>query len=148
LKKHTPVYLPRLRKYGTVVGRSKPGTWDIAIGSLVVQCVESELKVVSPSAKQPKEVLVEGKAKRRASPTNRSAASRLDLHGMRVEEAMKEVERAIDRAILADVDRLEIVHGVGTGRIREALHQYLKALSVVERFKLDDINPGVTWVYF
>jgi DNA mismatch repair protein MutS2 len=149
-KKHTPVYLPRIKKYGTVVGLAKPGVWDVAVGTLVVQCREAELKAVAESPKQPKDILIDGKTKPRRgfSPTTRKAAQRLDLHGMRVEEAMKETEKAIDRAILADVDRLEIVHGVGTGKIREALHKYLKGLSVVENFKMDDVNPGVTWVYF
>jgi dsDNA-specific endonuclease/ATPase MutS2 len=43
---------------------------------------------------------------------------------------------------------MEIVHGIGAGRIRQALHAYLKGLSVIDSFKVDDLNPGVTWVYF
>lgn len=149
-KKNDPVYLPKLKKYGTVTGSSKPGLWDVAIGSLTVQVKTADLSKVAKSPEQPKDFLYEGKKKseRKVASTDRSAAQKLDLHGLRVEEAMRKIEDAINRAILAEVDRLEIVHGVGTGAIRTALHKYLTSLNVIEHFKVDDINPGVTWVYF
>jgi DNA mismatch repair protein MutS2 len=72
----------------------------------------------------------------------------IDLHGLTVVEALSAVEKRVNDAILADLDRLEIVHGVGTGALLKAVHQYLSGLSVVEKFRLDDLNPGVTYVYF
>ena len=149
-KKNDAVYLPKLKKYGTILGSSKPGLWDVAIGNLTVQVKASELQKIAKSPAQPKEFMVGGKKKSeiKTSPSARAAAQKLDLHGMRVEEAMKAIDDALNRAILAEVDRLEIVHGVGTGAIRTALHKYLGTLNVVSHFKIDDINPGVTCVYF
>ena len=149
-KKNDPVYLPKLKKYGTILGSSKPGLWDVAIGSLKLQLKAAEINKVAKSPAQPKEFLVEGKKKSdiKFSPDKRAAAEKLDLHGLRVEEAMRRIEDAINRAILAEVDKLEIVHGVGTGAIRTALHAYLSSLSVIEHYRVDDLNPGVTWVYF
>jgi dsDNA-specific endonuclease/ATPase MutS2 len=40
-----------------------------------------------------------------------------------------------------------VVHGKGSGRIRDALHRELAALPVVASFRLDPQNAGVTWVY-
>jgi DNA mismatch repair protein MutS2 len=54
----------------------------------------------------------------------------------------------IDRALRRGADRLEVVHGKGTGRIKQALHQRLASLSVVAAFKIDQHNSGITWVYF
>ena len=149
-KKNDPVYLPKLKKYGTITGTTKPGLWDVAIGSLTVQVKAADISKIAKSPKQPKDFMFEGKnqSQRKPTPVTKAAAQKLDLHGMRVEEAMKAIDDALNRAILADVDRIEIVHGVGTGAIRTALHGYLSKLQVIEKFKVDDLNPGVTWVYF
>jgi DNA mismatch repair protein MutS2 len=67
---------------------------------------------------------------------------------MTVEEALRLVEARLNEALLKEIDSLEIIHGLGTGRLKAAVHKYLSALSVVKHFKLDETNPGTTWVYF
>jgi DNA mismatch repair protein MutS2 len=67
---------------------------------------------------------------------------------MRVEEALALVEKRLNEALLSEIDSLEIIHGVGTGRLKVAVHQYLGGLGVVKHYKLDEGNPGTTWVYF
>ncbi len=52
--------------------------------------------------------------------------------GMRVDEAIPLVERAIDRAMLTGQDSLEIIHGAGTGRLKKAIREYLKELPCVK----------------
>jgi DNA mismatch repair protein MutS2 len=76
------------------------------------------------------------------------AAGRIDLHGLSVAEAIEKVMAEIDRSLQRGADRLEVVHGKGSGLIRDALHKRLAALSVVAKFRLDPRNAGVTWVYF
>lgn len=71
----------------------------------------------------------------------------IDLHGLRVQEALGLVEDLLNRAVLDDCDEIQIVHGIGRGRIKEALHDYLRGLHVVKSYKLDPANPGVTRVY-
>ena len=51
--------------------------------------------------------------------------------GMRVDEAIPLVERAIDRAMLTGQDSLEIIHGAGTGRLKKAIREYLNELPCV-----------------
>jgi dsDNA-specific endonuclease/ATPase MutS2 len=41
-----------------------------------------------------------------------------------------------------------VVHGKGSGRLREALHRHLASMTVVVAFRLDPRNPGVTWIHF
>jgi DNA mismatch repair protein MutS2 len=74
--------------------------------------------------------------------------SRVDLHGLRVDEAMARVVDEIDHALRRGADRVEIVHGRGAGRLKDALHRQLRSMPVVSAFKLDPRNAGVTWVYF
>jgi DNA mismatch repair protein MutS2 len=67
---------------------------------------------------------------------------------MTVEEAIARVVEEIDLALRRGADRIEVVHGKGSGRIRDALHRELAKIPVIAKFRLDPRNPGVTWVYF
>ena len=82
------------------------------------------------------------KKKKEKSPQARPWIRSIDLHGMRVEEALAELDRFMNRCILDDeVYKVEIVHGIGTGKIKAAVSEYLKTLSVVRSFHLDPLNP-------
>jgi DNA mismatch repair protein MutS2 len=72
----------------------------------------------------------------------------VDLHGMRVDEALSRIDDALDAALLAGLSELRFVHGRSGGRIRGALHKRLRAISTVRSFRLDPRNPGVTIVAF
>lgn len=52
--------------------------------------------------------------------------NKLDIRGMRFEEAMQVVEAFIDQAILADASKVRIVHGKGSGALRKAVHKKLR----------------------
>jgi DNA mismatch repair protein MutS2 len=56
------------------------------------------------------------------------APLRLDVRGLRAEEALSEVQKALDSAIAGDRESLEIVHGRGTGALRREIHAFLKRL--------------------
>jgi len=51
----------------------------------------------------------------------RSVASSLDVRGARVEEALEAVSRYLEDASLAGLDRVTIIHGLGTGALRDAV---------------------------
>ncbi|HLO35039.1 MAG TPA: Smr/MutS family protein, partial [Candidatus Deferrimicrobium sp.] len=51
----------------------------------------------------------------------RSVASSLDLRGARVEEALEALDRYLDDAGLAGLDRVTVIHGLGTGALRDAV---------------------------
>lgn len=75
----------------------------------------------------------------------------VDLHGLRVKDALILVERVIDQALLQRFRYLDLVHGIGTGQLKNALDRFLtkkKAENLIESFKLNDFNPGETRVFF
>lgn len=49
----------------------------------------------------------------------------IDLHGMRVEEALEATDRALDQAVVAGLDSFKVIHGHGTGRVRTAVRDLL-----------------------
>ena len=62
---------------------------------------------------------------RRTTSKAAPAKGELDLRGMRVEEALEQIDRSLDRATLEGLSSVRIVHGVGTGALRNALREYL-----------------------
>jgi hypothetical protein len=77
---------------------------------------------------------------------HRPAPSEVDLHGLRVDEALARIDAALDAALLAGHAELRFIHGRSGGRLRGALHERLRAISAVRGLRLDPRNPGVTIV--
>ena len=108
----------------------------------------------------PERQVTELPARRRRSPPNRSVGSHpsrdltsptgapveVDFHGLTVEEALARAERALNDALLADAGSLRLIHGRRGGRIRSALHTWLRGLSVARHVQIDPTNEGVTIV--
>jgi DNA mismatch repair protein MutS2 len=63
-----------------------------------------------------------------------AAAQELKVIGLRVEEALPRVDRAIDEAFLAGLKELEVIHGAGTGRLRKAIREHLREHALVKAF--------------
>jgi len=68
--------------------------------------------------------------------------SSIDLRGLRVDEAIQAVTRLIDEAVAANINSLEILHGKGTGALREAIQVYLAGRRDVEHFEEAQWNLG------
>ena len=79
-------------------------------------------------------------------PSSHVTTRAVDLHGLTVEEALARAERALDEALLADVEEVRFIHGRSGGRIQAALHQRLGEISSVRHFRIDPRNEGVTIV--
>ena len=67
---------------------------------------------------------------------------RLDLRGMRVDEAKSSLESFLDTALLKGGSTLEIVHGKGTGVLRQSVHEVLRAFPAVASFSLGNADEG------
>ena len=72
----------------------------------------------------------------------RSATTDLDLRGMTVEEALLEVDRFLDNAVMCGLERVTIIHGKGTGALRAAVQQHLKGHRQVKGFRLGAYGEG------
>ncbi len=76
----------------------------------------------------------------KSTPTIRTAQNTIDLRGSRVDEAEIDLESAIAQATNAGV--LWIIHGKGTGKLRQGVHEFLQRHPQVERFDLAPQNEG------
>ncbi len=69
-------------------------------------------------------------------------SSRLDLRGMRFEEAREKTDKYLDDAYLAGLKKVEIIHGKGTGALREGIHDLLGGHYHVKEFRLGGHGEG------
>jgi DNA mismatch repair protein MutS2 len=84
----------------------------------------------------------EGSGRAVISGTNKSPGLELNLRGKLVEEGLEELERYLERAYSAGLLFVRIVHGKGTGRMREAVRSALKASPYVVSFEEPKENEG------
>lgn len=125
---------------GTLVNQLKDGRWEAQVGLIKMTLEEKEFNLikVEKEAAQPK--------KRQVNVVERSNTSgpraRLDLRGKRYEEAMQELDGFIDQALLNNMAQVDIIHGIGTGVIREGVTKYLRRNKHVKSFEYAPQNAG------
>ncbi len=76
------------------------------------------------------------------SKLERSATTELDLRGMASDEAIIELDRFINNAIMCNIGSFTIIHGKGTGVLRAAVHKYLKTNKYIKTFRLGLFGEG------
>ena len=80
-----------------------------------------------------------------------SLSSELNLLGKTVDEALNELDKYLDDAYLAHLSTVRIVHGKGTGTLRQAVGRFLKKVKYVKEFRIGEYgegDAGVTIVTF
>ncbi|MCD7836808.1 MAG: Smr/MutS family protein, partial [Lachnospiraceae bacterium] len=128
-----------------------------AKGNLFIQCgimrVQSNIKdiaytdeatVTTPSFKRTET----GKIKMSKSI---SVSTEINLLGKTVDEAIAELDKYLDDAYIAHLPSVRVVHGKGTGALRNAVHKHLKKLKYVKEYRLGEYgegDAGVTIVTF
>lgn len=138
------VKVAALGREGILITFDKKGRCKVALGEKVVSCSISQLKLAKPEIakkKTPQQPIEKRPSMRIMSPLI------IDLHGLTTVEAVYQVEMAINRAALDGHDEVQIIHGIGSGKVREAVTSYLKTVELVKRYQLDPKNRGKTRVF-
>ncbi len=68
--------------------------------------------------------------------------SSLNIVGQTVDEALPQVDRYLDEAVRAGLPRVTVIHGKGTGRLRRALHDFLRGHPHARQFRLGERGEG------
>lgn len=66
----------------------------------------------------------------------------IDLRGKNIDEAISEIEKFFDNSIILGLKEVQIIHGKGTGALREGISQYLKKSRYVDEFRLGTLKEG------
>jgi DNA-nicking Smr family endonuclease len=84
---------------------------------------------------------------RKRNKYHRQTSYRIDLHGFTLEAGKEALLLGVSKAVLADADFIEVVHGVGNGVMAKMTREVLESLSVVGSIRSSTKNVGVTLVY-
>ena len=126
---------------GTLTQKLKDGKWEAQVGLIKMTVGEDEFTLAkTQQGKQQhkkKELNVVKKVNKMSGPK-----ARLDLRGKRYEEAMQELDAFIDQALLNSMAQVDIIHGIGTGVIRQGVTQYLRRNKHVKSFGYAPQNAG------
>ena len=71
-----------------------------------------------------------------------SVSPEINLLGKTVDEALSELDKYLDDAYLAHLSSVRIVHGKGTGALRNAVHSHLKKMKTIKEFRLGEFGEG------
>ncbi|MFL6555984.1 MAG: endonuclease MutS2, partial [Bacillus sp. (in: firmicutes)] len=121
---------------GTLVERVSSNEWLVQIGILKMKVKEKDIEFMST----PKQV--ETKPMAIVQGRDSFVKLELDLRGERYEDALLKVEKYIDDALLSSYPRVSIIHGKGTGALRQGVQEYLKNHRSVKKIRFGEAGEG------
>lgn len=130
------VQLKKTSQVGTVTNIEKKTAY-VNIGALSVSVAMNQLTKVQEKPELKKKV-----RKTHSVKTNSSYRTELNLIGMRVSEALPIMDKFVDDAIVQRAPFFRIIHGVGTGQLRTAVHDRLRKNKHVASFELASVGEG------
>ncbi len=116
---------------GEVVGTVKGGKYRVAFGQIITTVERSRIEVVSESEYKKHRKAPVSKIDAGITGRKLNFKDNIDLRGSRAAEALTEVEEFIDNAIMLGVGEVRILHGKGTGALKEEVRRYLKTVPQV-----------------
>ncbi|RLA80379.1 MAG: hypothetical protein DRG33_02490 [Deltaproteobacteria bacterium] len=131
-----------LGRSGEVLRVGTDGRVEVLVGSIKVKVSRGELEAASreEATRDEGRVVLEAEG---------MGSRELNVVGLRVQEALSKVDKLIDEALIHGWDEVQIVHGIGTGRLRKAIRDHLKEIPWIKGLKsapLDKGGGGVTIV--
>ncbi len=142
LKRGDTVYITDIDKNGIVAGEvDGSGNVFVQTGIMKTKVNISKLRLVE--AQKPIQNKSKGVSKKGIqSKVTRKVELELDIRGQAADEGVFEVQRFIDSAVMSGVKMVTVIHGKGTGILRNAVHKELKSNSSVKTFRLGIYGEG------
>jgi DNA mismatch repair protein MutS2 len=140
-KKHTytpgdEVKVLTFDQKGILLEKVSDNEWQVQIGILKMKVKEKDMEYIGT----PKQV--ETKPMAIVKGRDSHVKLELDLRGERYEDALLKVEKYIDDALLSSYPRVSIIHGKGTGALRQGVQEYLKNHRSVKKIRFGEAGEG------
>lgn len=128
---------------GTIASRpDSRGNVTVQMGILRSQVNISDLEIIEePSPYAPKRLNRTSKGRIGMS-KSMSVSPEINLLGRTVDEAVAELDKYLDDALLSHLDTVRVVHGKGTGALRKGIHEYLRRQKHVRSYHLAEFGEG------
>ncbi|MNJ55904.1 Endonuclease MutS2 [compost metagenome] len=131
------VYSLNQRGHVVELAGTKEAVVQLGIMKMKVSIDDLELVAAAPS-----QAPVQRQAATLKRTKNDRVSSELDLRGTNLEEAILEVDRFIDEAFLGNLGQISIIHGKGTGVLRNGITEYLRKHKHVKSYRLGNYGEG------
>lgn len=130
------VYVPGLNQYGQVVNIGSDLV--VQIGAFRMNLPPADVELQARSATPEKRV----EQTTVIMPDAESPGLEVHLRGMRAEDALDTLEKYLDRAMLAGLPYVRVVHGKGTGTLRKLAREFLQSSPLVSSYETAEPNDG------
>ncbi|WP_396627072.1 Smr/MutS family protein [Luteitalea sp.] len=144
------VLVVSLNRHGQIV-EARGQAWRVLVGGLTITCRRDDLRAITQKSKKSRPQASSAPAKsssqRQPHATSDEPRSTIDLHGCTTVEAREALLRHLDVALRAGHALVEVVHGIGTGRVRGAVMAAVKDVPSVRSVRPHPTNKGVLLVY-
>ena len=141
IKPGKEVFVPSLNQNGTIVSNiSKNDEVQVQIGSMKMNIKINNLQNTKNS-KSSKNTSSSNSSHTSISKT-RNIKPEINVIGMNVEEATSVIDKFLDDCSLAKLETVRIIHGKGTGKLKNGIHQFLKTNPHVKSFRLGTFGEG------
>ena len=138
LKKGDSINVPKLGNKGVVFTEpDEKGNFTASIGIMKVSLNISEVELISEKA-----ISYHEPKTRKREVEIRSVSTSLDLRGMNIEDSRIEIDRFLDEAFMGKVQKVEIIHGKGTGVLRKGVKEFLRTHKHVKSERDGAYNEG------
>ena len=144
-KQGDKVLVRSVNKNGVILEVRKNGSYLIAVGALNFTCKEKD--IAPPSSARGTEPRPQIRGTATVAGKRPNVKDSIDLHGMQRKEALEALEEYLSNAVLAELPMVDIVHGIGGGVLKKAVHDTLAAYSFVKKFDVLPLNAGTTRAY-
>ncbi|MCP4713808.1 MAG: endonuclease MutS2 [Deltaproteobacteria bacterium] len=136
-----------LKKRGVVIAAdNRTQKADIDVGTMRIKASYHDLTNAQAAQRRTPQKREPAQAAPAAS-RQPAASKRLNVIGMRVDDALPVIDKALDRALMQGTETIEIIHGRGTGKLRQAIHEFLAEHHLVTSYDTaaaDEGGSGVT----
>ncbi|MCJ1988693.1 endonuclease MutS2 [Lactococcus carnosus] len=137
LKPGVEVLVLSYNQRGNLIRLAKDGRWEVQMGLITTKLSEDEFDPI-----ESEDITKKVKTKAVKKTVTSHIQAQLDLRGTRFEEAQKQLDDYLDQALLANLHQITVVHGIGTGVIREMVREYLQRSRHVKSYTYAPQNAG------
>ena len=132
-----------LGKDGVVLSSvDNAGNVLVQVGAMKIKVEQKKLRLDERKNRAPVNNKVGHVSKSVTSRAERSGSSEIDLRGMTSDEALIDLSRFLDNAVMAGLGTLTVIHGKGTGALRAAVQRELRQHKSVRTFRLGTYGEG------